>query len=101
VVANVDKDLLILVLKKEIDDLARLTQLQDKQIKNKDQSLDVQEQKNLILLEKMEILDQIIKAHEDMRTALEMQLQQKTDLNTELSRKLQEMQASIDNRVAE
>jgi hypothetical protein len=101
VVANVDKDLLILVLKKEIDDLVRLTQLQDKQIKNKDQSLDVQEQKNLILLEKMEILDQIIKAHEDMRTALEMQLQQKTDLNTELSRKLQEMQASIDNRVAE
>jgi hypothetical protein len=101
VVANVDKDLLILVLKKEIDDLARLTQLQDKQIKNKDQSLDVQEQKNLILLEKMEILDQIIKAHEDMRTALEMQLLQKTDLNTELSRKLQEMQASIDNRVTE
>jgi hypothetical protein len=101
VVANVDKDLLIIVLKKEIDDLIRITQLQDKQIKNKDQSLDVQEQKNLIFLEKMEILDQIIRAHEDMRTALEMQLQQKTDLNTELSRKLQEMQASIDNRVAE
>jgi len=100
-VANVDKDLLILVLKKEIDNLVTITQLQDKQIKNKDQFLDAQTQMNRILLEKMEIRDQIIKAHEDIRTALEKQLRQKTDLNTELNGKLQEMQAGIDNRVEE
>jgi len=101
VVANVDKDLLILVLKKEIDNMVTITQLQDKQLKKQEQLLDAQQQMNSILLEKMEIRDQIIKAHEDMRTALEMQLQQTTDLNTELNGKLQEMQASIENRVEE
>ena len=100
-VANVDKDLLILVLKKEIDDLARIPQLQNKQIKNKDQSLDAQKQMIAITQEKIDLLNQIIKAHENMCTALVKQLQEKTDLNTELRRKLQEMQASIDNRVEE
>lgn len=100
-VANVDKDLLILVLKKEIDNMVTITQLQDKQLKKQEQLLDAQQQMNSILLEKMEIRDQIIKAHEDMRTALEMQLQQTTDLNTELNGNLQEMQAGIDNRVEE
>jgi hypothetical protein len=101
VVANVDKDLLILVLKKQIDDLVTITQLQDKQLKKQEQLLDAQQQMNCTLLEKMEIRNQLIKTHEDMRTSLEMQLRQTTDLNIELNGKLQEMQASIDHKVEE
>ena len=100
-VATIDKDVLILVLRKEIDDLVRITQLQEKQINNQDKSLAAQKQMNTITQEQVELMKRIIKAQEDMGAALVKQLQEKTDHNIELSRRLQEMQAIIDNKPVE
>ena len=89
-----------MVLKEENDHLRESKQLLQDRITKLEEWLesykDVKEG-----AQKMETLfTQLLKAHEDRSTLLEQQLKVKTDQNTELTKKVAELQSIIDGQAA-
>lgn len=95
-----NKDLLIMVLKKDNDQLRAIKQLQDNRINKLKECLESYTKMRESAQEMEKLLRQLLKAREDMGVALEQQLKAKTDQNIELTQKIEEMQAIIDGQAA-
>jgi hypothetical protein len=99
--ALVNKDVLILVLTKQNDELKELVQLQRDQLNGykKYEELFAEMQANM--QRKEEIVQQLKIAYEGATGALERQLQAALDHNVELNKKIEELKTIVDSQTAE
>ncbi|MHA4811901.1 hypothetical protein ACX0G9_27645 [Flavitalea flava] len=93
-----NKDVLILVLKKENDTLKKISELQAKQLKGYEIQLENYVQKAEHSLKIEDTMGKLIKAYEDSVKGQELQLQAAANYIIELNQKIEEMQAIIDGK---
>jgi septal ring factor EnvC (AmiA/AmiB activator) len=96
-----NKDVLILVLKKENDTLKKISELQEDQLKG--YKIQVEAYKKMTETDQKmeETMTRLAKAYEDRINTLEQQLKVAADYNMELSQKIEEMQAIIDGKATD
>ncbi len=93
-----NKEVLILVLKKDNDQLKRISELQEKQLKACEIQLETYAQRVENAQKIEDTMGKLIKAYEDSVKGQEQQLQAAADYIRELSQKIEEMQAIIDGK---
>jgi Na+/phosphate symporter len=93
-----NKEVLILVLKKDNDQLKRISELQEKQLKACEIQLETYAQRVVNAQKIEDTMGKLIKAYEDSVKGQEQQLQAAADYIRELSQKIEEMQAIIDGK---
>jgi hypothetical protein len=96
-----NKDVLILVLKKENDTLKKISELQEAQLKGYKIQMEMYKKMTETDKKMEETMAKLTKAYEDRVNALEQQLQVAGDFNIELSQKIEEMQAIIDGKATD
>jgi hypothetical protein len=96
-----NKDVLILVLKKENDTLKKISELQTKQLKGYEIQLENYVQKAEHALKIEETMGKLIRAYEDSVKGQEQQLQIAANYIIELNQKIEEMQVIIDGKATE
>ena len=96
-----NKDVLILVLKKDNDLLKRISELQEKQLKGYEIQLETYAQRVENAQKIEDTMEKLIRAYEDSVKGQEQQLQTAADYITELSQKIEKMQAIIDGKATD